>query len=31
MIDSFLFDKPSRGNRWNGYITGKNPTQGGDR
>jgi hypothetical protein len=27
----FLFDNPSRDNRWSAYITGRNSTQGGDR
>ena len=31
LIDPFLSDKPSRGNGWSGYLTGKNSTQGGDR
>ena len=31
LIDPFLSDNPSRDNRWSGYLTGKNSTQGGDR
>ena len=31
LIDPFLSDNPSRDNRWSGYPTGKNSTQGGYR
>ena len=30
-IDPFLSDNPSRESEWNGYLTGKYSTQGGDR
>ena len=29
--DPFLSDNPSTENGWNGYLTGNNSTQGGDR
>ena len=31
LIDPFLPDNPSRDIKWNGYLAGKNSTQGGDR
>jgi L-ascorbate metabolism protein UlaG (beta-lactamase superfamily) len=31
LIDPFLSDNPTRDNSWNGYLAGKNSTQGGDR
>jgi L-ascorbate metabolism protein UlaG (beta-lactamase superfamily) len=30
-IDAFLSDNPSLDKGWNGYLTGENSTQGGDR
>ena len=30
-IDPFLSDDPSWDKGWNGYLAGKNSTQGGDR
>jgi L-ascorbate metabolism protein UlaG (beta-lactamase superfamily) len=31
LIDPFRSDNPSWGKGWNGYLAGKNSTQGGDR
>jgi L-ascorbate metabolism protein UlaG (beta-lactamase superfamily) len=31
LLDPLLSDNPSRHNRWNGCLTGKNSTQRGDR
>jgi L-ascorbate metabolism protein UlaG (beta-lactamase superfamily) len=31
LIDPFLPDNPSTGNRWSGCLTSKNSTQRGDR
>ena len=31
LIDSFLFESPSRDDGWSGYLTGRNSTEGGER